>query len=109
MHCIGLLQRRRLQCMSRRTLSNLPALSTIWGVLLFMALPECAIAEPPAAAVSAFNIYASAVDVRLGQQHHSQSAFIVPLTSASQDDAHLRGGELIIEQLTPSTAADLPG
>jgi hypothetical protein len=100
---------RNLQCMTRRPLSNLPVLSTIWGVLLFVALPESTVAEPPAAAVSTFNSYVSAVEMRLAQQHHSQSAFLAPLISTPQSDVRLRRGELIVEQLTSSTDADLPG
>jgi len=93
----------KLQCMTRRPLSNLPALSTLWGVLLFVALPESSVAEPPAAAVAAFNAYIHTVEERLAQQHRSPETFIAP-----QSDAHLRQGAIVVEQLTPTTA-DLPG
>jgi hypothetical protein len=102
---------RNLQCMTRRPLSNLPALSTIWGLLLFVALPECAVAEPPAAAVSAFNTYTAGVELHLAQQHRSTDAFLAPQSSAGgkQEIARLRRGDLIVEQLTSSADADLPG
>ena len=67
------------------------------------------IAEPAPAAVSAFNSYISAVESRLAQQHRSRNAFLAPVASAPQSETRLRQGELIVEQLTPSTGADLPG
>ncbi len=67
-------------------------------------------AQPPAAAVSAFNSYVGTVEVRLDQQHRAQNGFIAPVASGGSDsEARLRKGELIIEQLTPSAGADLPG
>jgi hypothetical protein len=66
-------------------------------------------AEPSSGALSAFNSYISAVESRLAQQHRSQNGFIAPVTSDVQSETRLRQGELIIEQITPSTVADLPG
>ncbi|HUV96740.1 MAG TPA: hypothetical protein VMV98_04645 [Acidobacteriaceae bacterium] len=61
------------------------------------------------AATSAFNSYIGAVESRLAVQHQSQSGFMALVAAAGQQDARLRRGELIIEQLTPSTGADLTG
>ena len=89
---------------------------SIRGRLLFLlamvAAPGWALAEAPAAAVSSFNTYIGTVESRLAQQHRSQNGFIAPAASASETSARgtrLRNGELIIEQLTPSTGADFPG
>jgi hypothetical protein len=63
-----------------------------------------AAAEPKPAAVSAFNSYVAQVEARLGQQHRSATGFIAPT-----DEARLRRGEQIIEQLEPPGGSDLPG
>src|SRR6185437_5577374 len=66
--------------------------------------PVRAFAQPSPAAVSAFNSYAGAVEARLARQHRSASEFLAP-----EDDARLRRGELVIEDLTPSGGKPLPG
>jgi hypothetical protein len=60
-------------------------------------------AAPSAAATSAFNSYVSQVENRLEQQHRSPAGFLVP-----EDWKRLRGGEPIIEQITPPSGSDLP-
>lgn len=74
-------------------------------ILLFV--PERAAAEPAPAAVAAFNSYINTVESRIAAQHRSQSAFLVPVDSSEQ--VELTRGELVIDQLTPSATADLPG
>jgi hypothetical protein len=59
---------------------------------------------PSAAATSAFNSYVSQVENRLEQQHRSTGSFLV-----AEDWKRLRGGEPIIEQITPPSGSDLPG
>ena len=76
------------------------------GFLLFAAAPARTQAKPAPAAVSAFNSYISSVEARLVQQHRSPNGFIASL---AQSETRLRQGELIIEQITPSTTVDLPG
>jgi hypothetical protein len=66
-------------------------------------------AEPPPAAVAAFNAYVGKVEARLARQHSSLQGFLADVGSAGQTDARLRRGELIIEQLTPPKEAELPG
>jgi hypothetical protein len=66
-------------------------------------------AEPGRAADLAFNAYITALESRLAHQHGSQNAFLAPQTSAPQAGLRLRKGDLIIEQLTPPSAADPPG
>jgi hypothetical protein len=73
------------------------------------AVPYCAPAEPSAAAVSAFDSYTSAVESRLARQHRSQDGFLAPLASPAQSEQRLRQGDLIVEQLTPSTGAVFSG
>lgn len=66
-------------------------------------------AEPPVAAVSAFNLYLGAVESRLAQDHRSRIAFLAPVGGASQTEARLRSGKSIIEQITPAAGTALPG
>jgi hypothetical protein len=73
-------------------------------VLLFVAAPGWVVAEAPAGAVSAFNSYIGALESRLAQQHRAQNGFLAPA-----DLTRLRGGELIVEQLTPSTGKEWSG
>ncbi len=76
-------------------------------LLLLAGAPGCVAAEPPAAAVAAFNSYTHTVETRLEQQHRSQSTFLAPASSDLQSADRLRRGELIVEKLTPP--ADPPG
>jgi len=83
-----------------------------WRLLVllpFVAAPSLAAADPEPAAVTAFNSYIRAVESRLAQQHRSLDAFLAPVASSPQSEMRLRRGELIVERLTPSTGADLPG
>jgi hypothetical protein len=86
--------------------SNSLRLSVVCGLLLLSVSPVSLTAEPTPAAVSAFNSYISTVEARLAQQHRSPNGFIASL---AQSETRLRQGELIIEQITSSTSADLPG
>jgi len=78
-------------------------------VILFFPIPDRAVAEPSAAALAAFNSHIGGVESRIVEQHRSQSGFLAWVNSAGQSEMRLRRGELIVEQLTPSTDADLPG
>jgi hypothetical protein len=78
-------------------------LSLLCTLLLFLETPRQLVAEPTPAAVSAFNAYTRAVELRLTQQHRSPNAFLAP---TPLDPRH---GGLILENLTSSTNADLSG
>lgn len=67
------------------------------------------LAEPTPPALSGFNAYAAAVEARLARQHQSQEGFLAAVPNSIQSDLRVRRGEFIIENLTPSTATDLPG
>ncbi len=98
--------------MMQRQPSNpriLIAIVVLSSLLLLTATPVCLTAEPSPAALSAFNSYISALESRLAQQHRSPNGFLAPVTLSEQNETRLRHGDLIIEQITPSTAADLPG
>jgi hypothetical protein len=98
--------------MMQRQPSNPRKLSAIvvqCGILILAAVPGCLAAEPAPAAVSAYDSYISTVEARLAQQHSSPIGFIFPVTPAAHSEVRLRQGELIIEQITPSSNADLPG
>lgn len=94
--------------MTRRKFSDSRTLLLIcW--LIFVAAPGCLAEEPSAGAVAAFNSYVSGIELRLGQQHRSADAFLASAVLAPQSAIRLRGGELIVEQLTPSGGAALTG
>jgi hypothetical protein len=65
--------------------------------------------EAPPAAITAFNAYAGKVESRLAEQHRSPKGFLVSIGSDDQTARRLHRGELVIEQLTPSSGAELPG
>jgi hypothetical protein len=100
--------RSKVQFMERR-FGHLATLFLIIGLLVAPNWPGMAVAEPPVAAVSAFDTYVGRVESRLAQEHRSQAAFLAPAGTDSDTAARLRRGELIIEQLAPATSAAMPG
>jgi hypothetical protein len=77
-------------------------------LLALAAAPRIGLGEAPAAAVSVFDKYVAGVEARLVRQHGSAAAFLAPVASA-EVEKRLRRGELIVEKLTPTNGADLPG
>jgi hypothetical protein len=62
-------------------------------------------AEPSAAAVSAFNDYRKAVESRLAQQHRSPKGFLaLPSSGPESATARLRKGDFIIERVNEPLA-----
>jgi hypothetical protein len=86
--------------MSRRVFISLCV-----GLLSLAFLPPLW-AQPSASAVNAFQAYARATESRLARQHQSQDAFLV---FSSGEQARVRGGEVIIEQLTSESNAEIAG
>ena len=74
------------------------------ALLLLVAAAGMAAEQPSAAAIADFDSYIGRVETRLAEQHSAPVKFLAP-----EDSARLRRGELIIEQLTPGTGAELPG
>jgi hypothetical protein len=64
-------------------------------------------AEPPPAAVAAFNAYSRAVEARLVQQHRSARAFLA--LAGLEQEKKLRAGEVVIERLTPPVGGEFSG
>jgi hypothetical protein len=81
----------------------------VFGLLIFIAAPRCVAEGPSAGAVAGFNSYVGGVESRLGQQHRLADAFLASGALASKSEARLRGGELIVEEVTPSGGTALPG
>src|SRR5580698_3969541 len=94
--------------MKRRTYL-LSGIFGLWILLIFSAASTCVAEGPSAGAVAAFNSYVSGVESRLGQQHRSADAFLASGILAPQNETRLREGELIVEEVTPSGGAALPG
>jgi len=88
---------------------SLARLTRIYPFLLLAIFVRHTAAEPTAAAVSAFNAYAGKVEARLAQQHQSPNTFLAALSPIAQSSQRLRGGEQIVEQLTPAQVSDFPG
>jgi len=87
--------------MKTRLFAHSRNLSLICGLLFLLDAPRRLMAEPPPAAVSAFNAYTRAVESRLAQQHRSPSPFLAPAApDAPAADARLRQGDLLIERVT---------
>ncbi len=85
-------------------------ISMVCGLLLFLDAPRLLVGEPTTATVSAFNSYSKAVESRLAQQHRSPNVFLALVASYPEGaETRLRQGQLIIEQLTPSTGTDFSG
>lgn len=98
--------------MKRRQMSSFCLSSLLCGlviVAIFAAAPASTAEEPTSAAVANFNAYVSAVELRLSQQHRSQSTFIAPTDVTPQNEIKLRRGDLIVERLTPSRSAVASG
>jgi hypothetical protein len=97
----------RVHLLGRHRISDLQSSLVTIGLAMVMtsfAVPEAPAVEPSPNAVSAFDLYISAVESRLVQQHKSPQAFL-----ASEDSSRLHRGELIIERLAPTTVSELPG
>lgn len=90
--------------MKRWHISNFRTITGSVGLLLLAMTPAGVAAEPPAAAVSAFNSYVVGVEARLARQHGSRDAFLAPEAAD-----RLRRGELIVKQIKPAGGAELPG
>jgi hypothetical protein len=95
--------------MTQRRFSNSQRFSTVCGLLMSLMTPGRIVGEPTLAAISSFNSYVSAVEARIDQQHRSEGAFFPLAAPASLSEQRLRREEMIIEQLTPPTGADLSG
>jgi hypothetical protein len=97
-------RQRKVQSMKHDQYSHSRRHWVAGGLLTILAASTWVAAEAPPAATAAFNSYISKVEERLAGQHRSEEGLL-----ASEDFARLQRGELIIEQLTPGSSADLPG
>jgi hypothetical protein len=95
--------------MTRRRFSNSQRFSSVCGLLISLMIPGRIVGEPTPTAISSFNTYVSAIEIRLDQQHRSEDAFFPLAAPASLTEQRLRRRELIIEQLTPPTGANFSG
>ncbi len=95
--------------MTRSKFSNLAVLSVLFGLSIFGGASGCFAEGPSAGAVAGFNSYVSGVESRLGRQHRSADGFLASGGLARQSGAGMRGGELMVEELTPSGGTALAG
>jgi hypothetical protein len=83
----------------------------VTGTLEVLMALTCVISraeQPSPAAVAEFKTYVGALEARLAAQHQQNAGFVVLDEPATQTESHLRGGELVVENLTPAKT-DLPG
>jgi hypothetical protein len=93
-----------------RSFTHSRTISLVVGLLLFLDGPRLLMAEPARTAVLAFSAYCKTAEERLAQQHRSPGAFIVMATAPlTAEEQRLRQGEVILEQLTPHTGAEISG
>jgi len=92
--------------MMRRWMRTFRRMVGVLGLLTAVAAPWRIAAEPTAAAASAFDGYVRAVELRLALQHRSPNGFVVV---SPEEQARLRRGDFVVEQLTPSAEQELPG
>jgi hypothetical protein len=92
--------------MMRRWMGTFRISVVLLGLLMAVATSVRVKAEPTAAAASAFDAYVRALELRLAQQHRSSNGFVVV---SPEEQARLRRGEFVVEQLTPSAEQELPG
>jgi hypothetical protein len=78
-------------------------------VLVLLPTGNVAAAEPQPVASSRFDSYVNGIESRLARQHQSQSSFLAGLDGSEDKRGRLRGGERIVEKLTPANGPDLPG
>jgi hypothetical protein len=69
----------------------------------------CQAEAPSPAAVATFEAYAGAVEARLAEQHGSAGTFLGTVLADPRGASRLHSGQLVVEQLTPSAGAALPG
>jgi hypothetical protein len=96
--------------MEQRPFVSLRRVFAVCGLSLVLGAPSLALGEPTPAAVSSFDSYSKSVEARLAQQHRSQNDFLASAaTDPEREENRLRGGEFIVERLTPSTGGDFSG
>ena len=102
-------ERGKVWLMTRRRLIECRAIWVLGGFLFLGAFQDSAQGSASAAAVTAFNSYVDTVEARLARQHRSAGSFLVAVATTEQSEARLRRGSLVIEQVTHSGGATLPG
>jgi hypothetical protein len=74
------------------------------GILVWVFGEWPLVAQPSVGATAGFNAYTGTVEGRLARQHGARRGFL-----AAADEARLRRGEFVVEQVTPVGGAELPG
>jgi hypothetical protein len=95
---------RASECVGRRFGVLLSALAVPLTAIFLLTAPQRAAADPSPAAVTGFNAYIAQLESRLDGQHDSADGFLAPF-----DAARVRGGDVIIERLTPASGASFSG
>ena len=94
--------------MKQSPVSPFQALPVAMALLALLAGSAFLQAQPSSAAVSSFTAYAATVEARLARQHESTGGFLAGEPN-ELEGVRLRRGELVVEELTPSGGAAMPG
>jgi hypothetical protein len=110
MHCPASPGKCNFKNMKPRLWTHAREIALVCAALLVLTSPRALLGQPTPAAVAAFHAYAEEVESRLARQHHSAGTFLATTAFASASETvRLRGGEPVIEQLTPSDGAEVSG
>jgi hypothetical protein len=114
MHCARRPERRIVSLMMFRRYLNsqrFSPLRLLRVAAMFFGACGSLIAQPPPAALAAFDTYVSAVEARLAQQHQSHDAFLAPVDAAPTpaSEAQLLRGEAILQKIAPAATTPLAG
>ncbi len=102
---------RMQQSKSSNSINFVRTFTLYWlpTLLLCVMIPGYSVAQLPAKAAKAYSAYVSHVESRLTQQHSNRGSFLVAVNASTQNQQRLRNGELIVEEVTPTTNDDFDG
>ena len=83
--------------------------SLVCGVLVFLEAPALLLGEPVPAASAAFERYCKGVEARLAAEHRAGSSGFLVGDGDRAMEARLRGGEVVVEKLSPADENEFAG
>jgi hypothetical protein len=109
---MNMIKRAGMQKGKRLNPGKLTPAFTHYGLLffLFCLMSPCSLrGQIPANLALAYDAYIHGVESRLNQQHRSSEGFLVSVAAGSDHQKRVRGGEMMVEKLTPATNENFSG
>ena len=102
---------RMQQSKSSNSISFVRTFTFYWLpiLLLCVMIPGYSVAQLSAIAASAYSAYVGHVESRITQQHSNRGSFLAMVNASPQNQQRLHNGELIVEEVTPTTNDDFDG